>query len=423
MKVPTKFSIKTLGCKVNQYEEQVIREKVLDMGYVETDPKDADIFILNSCTVTGEADRKTLQLIRRVKRDNPGVRVVVTGCYAVVEKDIETLRAMPEVDMVVPGKDKTRIKEFLGCLEDNARVGVFDQGISGFSGHSRAFVKVQDGCDQRCSYCKVNIVRGPSVSRPYEDIMAEVKTLISKGYREVVLTGICIGAWKVPGHSSIAALIDNVCRIDGNFRVRVSSIEPNHIDERFIKTVSSSKKFCRHIHIPLQSGSDTILEKMKRRYTSTQFKDIVSRLRREMPFLGISTDIIVGFPGERSSDFNATREFVQQIKPSRIHVFPYSDRPGTSASRMEGRVPVQEVKNRVKILLEDGKHLQKMFCKSFIEKDIEVLVEAKSYDGAIEGYTAEYVRVRAHKSHGSYGEILRLKGAFSDPEGCFLIAE
>jgi threonylcarbamoyladenosine tRNA methylthiotransferase MtaB len=417
------FSIRTLGCKVNQYEEQVIREKLLSEGYKETSPANADIFIVNSCTVTAEADRKTLQLIRKAKRDNPGTRVIVTGCYAVQEEDIEKLRSMPEVDMVVEGKNKSRLHEVLSGAVVSPEKEHFDGSISAFAGHTRAFLKIQDGCDRRCAYCKVSLVRGPSVSRPYADILPEVKRLVSKGHREIVLTGICTGSWRGAGDTSLPDLVTSIDALQGNFRVRLSSLEPDQIDRKLIKALSSSKRFCRHLHVPLQSGSDGVLKAMRRRYTSGQFRDLVLMIRGEIPVAGISLDVIAGFPGESVADIEKTRDLLREIMPSRLHVFTYSKRPGTEASGMSGGVDGPEARKRAKTLIEDGRSFQVNFCKTFIDRDIEVLIEARGAGGTVEGYTGEYVRVRTDAAADiSTGDLLRLKGTRVDQAGPFLIA-
>lgn len=417
------FSIRTLGCKVNQYEEQVIREEFLAEGYLETSPGNSDIFIVNSCTVTAEADRKTLQMIRRIKRINPGTRVIVTGCYAVAEPDIQKLRSMPEVDLVVEGRNKSRLLEILSGAALSPESEHFKGNISVFSGHTRAFLKIQDGCDRRCSYCKVSLVRGPSVSRPYSEIIPELERLVSRGYREIVLTGICTGSWRGSGNASLPDLVSGIDAIEGDFRVRLSSLEPDQIDRKLIKALSSSEKFCRHLHIPLQSASDGILKAMRRRYTSAQFRDLVLMIRDEIPGSGISMDVIAGFPGESIADFEKTRVFLREMKPSRLHVFTYSDRPGTEASGFSGAVPGHQAKKRTKALIADGRTLQINFCKTFIGKYIEVLIESRDDTGNVEGYTGEYVRVRANAgSDISSGDLLRLKGARLDLTGPFLIS-
>lgn len=396
---PEKFAIKTLGCKVNQYETQLLIEKFLLRGYKLVPLKQADVIVINSCTVTSEADRKTVQAVRKLKREDPSRCVLVTGCYAVTAEDIIRLRDIPEIDIIVPGGKKMCLPDILEGKRSETNFSEYDAfpgRISSFSGHTRAFVKVQDGCDRRCSYCKINIVRGPSVSRAYGDILAEIGHLVSGGFKEIVLTGICIGSWKGKDLFSISDLVKGVESIPGNFRFRLSSIEPDQIDKRLIGELSASRKFCRHFHIPLQSGSDTVLRSMKRRYTSGNFIEIVSEIRKNIPVCGISLDVMTGFPGEKTTDFEQTRKLIHQIAPSRLHVFSYSDRPGTDACSKVNKVPEQAIKERTKRLIEDGIIHRDNFSKSFIGKTIEVLNEKSPK--VPEGYTREYVRVKLLKA-------------------------
>ena len=405
MKRP-KFAVKALGCKVNQYEEQLIRENLLRFGFTESRPEYADIFILNSCTVTDTADVKTRKLIRKVKRDNPRVKVFVTGCYAVFKEDIESLRSMPEVDEVIPGKDKEDLPAIIGTRFAGKAERAAKSGISAFSGHTRAFLKVQDGCDQDCSYCKVNLVRGPSRSRHEDQIMEELNRLVLCGFREIVLTGICLGSWKGSKGQDLASLIGSVEGVKGEFRIRLSSLEPNHITDPLIEAVAGSKKVCRHLHIPLQSGSDRILGLMNRRYDTAQFRELIGRIRDKMPLAGLTMDVIAGFPGEEEEDFASSREFVNEVKPSRLHVFKYSDRKGTVSSGFSDKVPADVAKGRVSRLISDGDMLQAGFCKNFVDKEVEVLVEEKSSGTWLEGYSGEYLRVRIYGTGADKGKIV-----------------
>lgn len=418
-----KFSIKTLGCKVNQYEEQVIRENLNSMGFSETDPSLADLFILNSCTVTGQADIKTRKLLKTIKKNNPGIKVFVTGCYAVLEKDIRTLEAMPEVDRVISGNDKAKLPLEI-CSDLDVKCGGVDlkNSVSGFDSHTRAFIKIQDGCDQRCAYCKVNIVRGPSTSRGVDDILEEVGRLAARGYKEMVLTGICLGSWKGPGDKDLAGLLKEIEAIEGDFRIRLSSIEPNHIDDGLIKVISSSPRFCSHFHIPLQSGSDSMLKAMRRGYNRAIFEGLVRRIRAKMPLAGITMDVIVGFPGETDQDFSLTMDFIRKIRPSRLHVFKYSDREGTPSFGMSGKVPSFVAKERVLRLIQEGEELKRAFCLDFIGKEVDVLVEGFSSSGVQEGYSGEYARVRLEGFDKYEGQIIRVSVDEIDADRIELIA-
>jgi len=405
-----KFSIKTLGCKVNQYEEQVLRENLLRFGFEEEAAENADLIIINSCTVTEQADIKTKKIIRRIKKDNPSSKIFLTGCYAVVEEDIESLATMPEIYKVVHNKDKHELPLIIDSIfYGNGNEKYISNKVTGFSDHTRAFLKLQDGCDQKCSYCKVNLVRGPSRCKGRKLIIEELKGLLDNGYREIVLTGICLGSWRGENGEGLSDLLREIETIDREFRLRLSSIEPNQIDSSLITFMASSQKVCKHLHIPLQSGSDKILKAMNRRYDTRVFRALVSQIRREMPLVGISMDVIAGFPGEDEADFQETMDFVSEIKPSRLHVFKYSDRKGTVAFEMPDKVPSSIAKNRVERLIEMGDKLMDDFYKAFIDKEIEVLIEFKSDGESGEGYTGEYVRTKLKGFKGAKGEIVKIK--------------
>jgi threonylcarbamoyladenosine tRNA methylthiotransferase MtaB len=423
MKSP-KFTIKTLGCKVNQYEGQVLRENLLRFGFQESGVRETDLAVINSCTVTEQADTKTLKVIRKIKKENPGVKIFVTGCYAVLDEDIRKLKSMPEVYKVVPGRDKIKLPLVLESLfGGNSNNKCVEERVSGFNFHTRAFMKIQDGCDQDCSYCKVNLVRGPSRCRDERDILDEMTRLAEAGYMEIVLTGICLGAWRGSRGQKIASLLQEMDKLQGDFRIRLSSIEPNHIDDSLIETIAVSRRICRHLHIPLQSGSNRILKAMNRRYTAEQFNRLVGRIRKLMPFAGLTMDIIAGFPGETEKDFEQTLRFVRKIKPSRLHVFRYSDRKGTRAFRENGKVSLQEAKNRVEQLIVKGNELQAEFCASFIGRVVDVLVEQRSKGAFLEGYTSEYARMKLDGFAGSEGDIIRVKVDSVDEKTPCLVAK
>jgi len=417
-----KFSIKTLGCKVNQYEEQVIRENLLRFGFSEAGPLESDLAIVNSCTVTGQADVKTRRIVRRLIKDNPGMKVFITGCYAVMDEDIKKLDSMPGVYMVVPNENKTDLPAIINSVFDPSdnKKDVLDQ-VSSFFDHSRAFLKIQDGCDQKCSYCKVNIVRGPSKSRDEQEILLEVDRLTQKGYKEIVLTGICLGSWGSEKGSDLAGLLKEISKRNGDFRIRLSSIEPNHVTNALIDQIESSRKICRHLHIPLQSGSDEVLRAMNRRYNTSDFRKIIKKIRDTIEFAGITMDIIAGFPGETDDDFNRTMDFVREIRPSRLHVFKYSDRKGTPSFDMKSKVPVDIARKRVDMLINEGKQLQGQFAKQFIGREVEVLIEKQDEDKTAEGYTGEYVRTRITGIEDKEGQIITAKvNSFDNSELCVL---
>jgi threonylcarbamoyladenosine tRNA methylthiotransferase MtaB len=422
MKKPT-FTIRTLGCKVNQYESQVMREALIRLGFREVGASSADAGIINSCTVTAKADSKTRKLIHKLKKENPSMKIFATGCCAVFEEDIKTLGEMPEVYRVIPNKEKMALPSAVNSVYcSSAGNEPAKERVSGFDSHTRAFLKIQDGCDQTCSYCKVNLVRGPSRSKEKNEILEELEHLTGAGYKEIVLTGICLGAWKGPGGEKLSDLLNDIEKIEGDYRIRLSSIEPNHIDDTLIGSITGSKRICRHLHIPLQSGSGKVLKAMNRRYDPAQFEELIRKLRAKEPLMGITMDVIVGFPGETENDFKETFDFIRRVRPSRMHVFSYSDRKGTRSFGMKDKVPSDEIKKRADRLIELGEKLKSEFCRQFIGREVEVLVEkrtknnapgrASSLDNIPEGYTGEYVKVRSTDFSGREGSLIRTKAAF-----------
>ncbi|MFH1846162.1 MAG: tRNA (N(6)-L-threonylcarbamoyladenosine(37)-C(2))-methylthiotransferase MtaB [Candidatus Omnitrophota bacterium] len=389
------FSIKTFGCKVNQYEEQVLRENLNRFGFEQAAKGDPDFFIINSCTVTEEADRKTKRSIRRVKRDFPGTKIIVTGCLAVLDEDVKNLQTLSEIWKIISGNKKYDIPEYLYSYihgkhpQESAKIE-----ISEFNSHTRAFLKIQDGCNNKCSYCKVNMVRGGIWSRKEDDLVKELCRLLDRGYKEIVLTGICLGAWQGSEGKRLADLFDRFERINGDFRIRLSSIDPLYIDKYFLKKMMDSSKLCRHLHIPLQHGADRILSSMNRNYTAEEYRRITDAIREKMPGIGLSIDVIAGFPGETTEDFDKMLTFLRKIKPSRVHVFKYSERKGTRSSTYENKVSLNEAGRRSEIIRTLGSNFKLDFCKKWIKKKLQMLVERKSSDGYFRGYSGEYVEVR-----------------------------
>lgn len=405
------FAIRTLGCKVNQCEEETMREGLFRLGFAETDPTHADAVIINSCTVTHQADSKTRNLVRRIKRMNPAARIFVTGCYTVMKKDRDALEAMPEVYMAISGRDKESLPAVIrDSMEDGDNPGEYSDVLVDTRSRTRAFLKIQDGCDQDCSYCKVTVVRGPSRSRGMCEVMDAVRKIVDGGYREFVLTGICLGGWKGDAGETLPDLLRDIDRLEGAFRVRISSIEPNHVDDKLISVIADSGKICHQLHIPLQSGSDRVLEAMNRKYTVRDYKSMVERLRLAIPLAGVTMDVIAGFPGETERDFEDTVTAIREIRPSRLHVFRYSERSGTQAVDLEGKVPSVQAKSRVEKLIEEGRLSQLDFCKCFEGKEIEVLFEGEEGEGSSEGYSGEYVRTMLKRGDMAVaGELLRVR--------------
>ena len=403
------FFIKTLGCKVNQYEEQLIRENMVCSGiFKECIESPPGIIIINSCTVTNQADKKTCQLIRKFHREYPEAKLIVTGCYAVFDKDVETIMSIPGVFAVIKGTNKDKFVEILAEKLDLEKTTICSNEIvTGFKSHTRAFLKIQDGCVQKCSYCKVPLVRSSLYSKHEDLIVEEIEGLIKNGYREIVLTGICLGAWRGEKIKALNGLIGKIDTINGDFRVRLSSIEPNHIDEQLIEALAASEKICKHLHISLQSGSDKVLKNMNRRYDTKDFLKVIYDVRSKIPSIGVTMDVITGFPGESESDQEETEEFLKKIEPSRLHVFSYSDREGTKAYDMDNKINNKDVKLRTGRLIDIGKLLEDKFCSKFIGKEIEILVEKGKIDSPFNGYSSEYAQVCVKKPEKYFGKIIK----------------
>lgn len=401
----------TLGCKANSYDTQVLREQVLRAGYQEV-PADrpADLFVVNTCTVTHRSGRKSRQVIHRLIRDNPAALVVVTGCYA--ESDREALLAIEGVDLVVGNADKTRLTELIRDCPGHRELpplplwgpdaeAPLAAGITRFEGQTRAFVKIEDGCDVFCSFCIIPYVRGPVRSRTPDEVVAECAALAEAGYREVVLTGIHLGGYgqdtDAPGAPAAGALVRLLARLDeetGLERVRISSIDCWEIDEALLDAVAALPTVAAHLHIPLQAGSDQVLERMRRRYTGARFLEVVEQARARVPELALTTDVIVGFPGETEDDFQRTLAVCREAGFMKIHVFPYSDRQGTAAARFGGKVSPEEKGARVDRVEALEAELGLAYRRRFVGRAVPVLVEESrdATTGKLVGYSDRYVR-------------------------------
>ncbi|HGE71184.1 TPA: tRNA (N(6)-L-threonylcarbamoyladenosine(37)-C(2))-methylthiotransferase MtaB [Candidatus Poribacteria bacterium] len=400
-------SFLTLGCKVNQYDTQVMRESLKKAGYTLTkDGEKADIYVLNTCTVTSISDRKSRQIIRKIKRQNPQSILIVTGCYA--ERCPDEILSLDGVDLVLSNKDKPFIDQFLNnllyhscisnCISKPSDDIDLHTHITTFDGQTRAIVKIEDGCDSMCSYCIVPYVRGKRIkSRPIDSIIHEVSDLAGNGYKEIVLTGIHLGAYgKDLSYSvDLADVLNEIHKVDGIERIRFSSIEPMDLTEKIIDTVSKLPKCAHHFHIPLQSGSDRILNLMRRSYTASDFEKLIINIRAKIPDVGISSDIMVGFPGETDQDFKATCDLVSRMKLSRLHVFRYSPREGTPASKFPNRVPDRISSKRSDEAIELGHRLMIEFYSQMIGQTHQVLIEdtREGKDQLLAGWTSNYARV------------------------------
>lgn len=382
-----KAAFHTLGCKVNAYESQAILEQFRENGFTIVDFQDpADVYIVNTCSVTAEAARKSRQMLHRCKKRSPGAIVVATGCYAQEVKE-ELLRDQT-IDMIVGNNEKNKLLEAVYALlqqksakperilyEDLTHCTVFEeQSISNQGDHVRAYVKIQDGCDRFCSYCIIPYLRGRSRSRSREEIQKEVQTLAQNGYKEIVLTGIDVSDYK-DDKTTLSDIISLVSEVNGIERVRLSSLEERIITREFLKTLASCETFCPHFHLSLQSGCDRTLQRMNRHYTSEEFLSAVRLIREYFPDGAITTDVIVGFPGESREDYEDSMRMVSQAAFSELHVFPFSRRKGTKADKMPYQLTRAEKSERVSSMMELGKKMQQEYLTSFIGKPLHVLIE------------------------------------------------
>ncbi|MCM8780694.1 MAG: tRNA (N(6)-L-threonylcarbamoyladenosine(37)-C(2))-methylthiotransferase MtaB [Candidatus Omnitrophica bacterium] len=405
----------TLGCKVNQYDTQFIREQFLRSGFKEVNNGwSADVYVINTCTVTHKADRDSLSLIRKAKRENPKGEIIVTGCLT--ELDSEKIKKINLESVIIKNNEKPRILERLFSSDIQSSNGSDMQTvniISYFAGHSRAFLKIQDGCNNFCSYCKVPLVRSVLYSKPIEEVVKEAQSLVRSGYREIVICGICLGLYGKGSVSSVELVdvIERLENIDGLYRLRLSSIEPQHLTDRLIEKVAHSKKICRHLHIPLQSGDDGILKKMNRKYTSQDYRNLITKLKGCIPQIAITTDVMVGFPGETPQAFENTINLVKEILPLRVHVFTYSKRPGTLAAGFNQSLNQKELKERILYLRKIAQSCSFKFKKQFLGKEMEVLLEGdcKAHPEFLEGLTDNYIKVLVKDSSASKGQIIKVR--------------
>ncbi|MBC7344289.1 MAG: tRNA (N(6)-L-threonylcarbamoyladenosine(37)-C(2))-methylthiotransferase MtaB, partial [Clostridia bacterium] len=367
----------TLGCKVNQSEAEGMKSLLESAGYEVVDFTDeADVYVIHSCTVTHLSDRKSRQAIRRAIRQNPKAIVVVSGCYAQVAPD--DILAIPGVDIVLGTQDRGRIGEL---IEEVARTGRRIKAVRKFGkgkefeelkatavSRTRAFVKIEEGCEEFCTYCIVPYARGPVRSRLPENILSEIEDLVTRGFREVVITGVHIGAYgrDLGGDLNLDFLLRKIVRIEGLARLRLSSIDPHEFTPELISTIVGSEVICPHLHIPLQHGDDYILELMGRKYTSRQYRELVELLRKSRPGIAITTDVMVGFPQETEERFRRSYRFIEGLGLSNIHVFRYSPRAKTPAARMPGQVPAEVKKERAAKMMDLAKKMAGEYARSFL---------------------------------------------------------
>lgn len=406
--MPATLKTVTLGCKVNQYETEYVREGLVQIGYRDAEEGDlADLCIVNTCTVTNEGDSKSRQAIRRLARENPHARIVVMGCYAT--RAPEEVAALPNVTEVVT--DKRELPDLLG------RFGVVDipTGISRFGNRHRAYVKVQDGCLLNCSYCIIPSVRPHLTSRPMPHIVDEVRRLVANGYREVVLTGIHLGHYGVEWNAGrpksdwtrLADLLRALAQLDGDFRIRLSSIEATEVTRELIAVLAEfPEKVCPHLHICLQSGSDRILRRMRRRWGTRQFLDVCRKLEQVLDTPALTTDVIVGFPGETEDDFAATCHTVAEVGFSKVHIFPFSPRRTTPAATMDEQVPGAVKADRVARLTQVEAAARETYFARLLHRPLQVLVESAAESaGQFVGTACRYAPVELAANAADCGRL------------------
>lgn len=405
------FSIHTLGCKVNQYESERIAAALAAFGW-EMVPFSslADVYIINSCTVTAVAGHKSRQLIRRAVRNNPAARVVVTGCYA--DSDRAVIEAIEGVSLVLGNEDKDRLPllvvEELGIDIETISHASTSEPASNTTLHTRALVKIQDGCDQFCSYCIVPHVRGELWSRPEAEIIDEVARLTREGTAEIVLTGIHLGLYGVGRDTGLAELLLKLVEIEGLGRIRLSSIELREVTPELVELITASPKLCKHLHIPLQHGSNAVLAAMNRRYSAEEFAERTQYLASAVDDIALTTDVIVGFPGETDADFERTMDLVASTGFSRLHVFKYSPRKGTPAAGLGGRIPKDVKEQRSAELIVLGEDLAARFASRYIGKELIVSIERRQGE-YLSGMSDNYIRVMCAGSDELIGRLARVR--------------
>ena len=426
---PMSVAFHTLGCKVNQYDTQAMRERFEQAGYQTVDfGQSADVYVVNTCTVTGTGDKKSLQAIRRCHRQNPDAAIVVCGCLA--QRAAQEVR-LPGVRLVLGTQRRGEVVELLeqAIREDCALVAVealkkapFEHlSVRAHEGHTRATMKIQEGCDRYCAYCIIPSVRGPIRSRPVCEIRAEAQALADAGFAELVLTGIHLTSYgrDLPGDQTLLDAIAAAHEVPGVRRIRLGSLEPVIVTQAFVQGLKKLPKVCPQFHLALQSGSDTVLSRMRRRYTAAEFLRACALLREAFPGCALTTDVMTGFPGETEEEFEQTAKTCRAAGFSRMHVFPYSERAGTKAAEMDGSVPRAVREERARRLIALGREMEREALLARVGREDEVLIEETDAQGRGVGYTGGYLR--AHVPGGEPGELARVR--VTGIEGAELTAE
>jgi threonylcarbamoyladenosine tRNA methylthiotransferase MtaB len=417
MKESPAVAFYTLGCKLNFAETSTIERLFAEKGFRKVEfGNAADVYVINTCSVTAGAEKKCRNIISKAVRSSPGAYIAVVGCYSQLKSDI--IAQIPGVDMVLGSKEKFKIFDFAGNFTKSSEVAIHSCEISGetefspswsLSGRTRSFLKIQDGCDYFCSYCTIPLARGRSRSATIDDILSQAEKIAASGVREVVLTGVNIGDFGRSGKDSLLELLSRLQETQGIERYRVSSIEPDLLSDDIINLIAGSNKFAPHFHIPLQSGCDRILEAMNRKYTRELFTGRVNRIRQQMPFAGIGADVITGFPGETGKDFEETAEFLEKADLAFLHVFTYSDRSNTKASRLPDKVSPEIKDRRSRVLHEIAEAKRRSFLERCSGQVHRVLFEAISKKGRMHGFTGNYIRVEAPGDEKLINRLVNVK--------------
>ena len=423
-----------LGCKVNQYESEAIAELFQEKGYeIVGIDEEADVYVINTCTVTNFGDKKSRQLIRKVKRQNENAIVAVVGCYA--QTAPQELMKVDGVNLVIGTKDRAQIVEMVenykvengveNHVSDIMKERVFEPlSIQKLANRTRAYLKIQDGCSQYCSYCIIPYARGPIRSREPEEVLAEVKRLADNGFKEVVLTGIHVASYgKDRRDTSLLEILRQVHEVEGIERIRFSSIEPNVVTEEFAQAIADMPKVCDHFHLSLQSGCDRTLKEMNRKYDTEKYRQAAATLRKYLPEVALTTDIIAGFPGETEEDFQASYDFAKEIGFAKIHAFPYSPKRGTPAAARKDQLLNAVKAERSHRLIELSDKMADDFIQAYVGKEVEVLYERAIGDGVYEGHTTNYIKVKGTSEKDLTNRICKTKITKAENEELFGTAE
>lgn len=405
----SRVALHTLGCKLNYAETSSIGSQFLRHNFeiVKFDER-PDIFVFNTCTVTENAERECRQLVRRALRINPEAFIIVTGCYAQLRP--EEISQIPGVDVILGSNEKFKLfslienfeKNNLACIHVSPTDQLNEFGSSSSSEtdtRTRAFFKIQDGCNYKCSFCTIPLARGTSRSMNPDAAINEFKKLLDEGYKEIILTGVNVGDYGYNKQTDLFTLLKSLIKIEGEFRIRISSIEPNLLTDDIISLTADNEKLCNHFHIPLQSGSDKILRLMQRRYTVSDYEKVITKAVKTIKDVGIGVDVITGFPEENNTDFLSTHNFLQGLPISYLHVFTYSERPNTKAINFKNIVPLVERKKRNNILRILSEKKKNAFYQAIVGKNLQVLFEEENHNGEMKGYSSNYIRVKHPYDH------------------------